>query len=44
MNKRNLLKQVKMHSSIIHKVKSILLKTLSTNEASKASAVQSEQQ
>ena len=43
MSKRNLLKQVKMSDRIVHKVKSILLKTLSTNEANKATPVQSEQ-
>ena len=42
MSKRNLLKQVKMSDRIVHKVKSILLKTLSTNEANKATPVQSE--
>lgn len=37
MEKRNLLGQVKMSPSITEKVKSILLRVLSTNEASKAS-------
>ena len=38
MDKRNLLGQVKMSPLIAEKVKSILLRTLSTNEYNKASS------
>ena len=43
MDKRNLLGQVKMSVLIQEKVKSILIRSLSTNEASKASQQQAEQ-
>ena len=43
MDKRNLLGQVKMSSLIQEKVKAILLRTLSVNEQSKATKVQTDQ-
>jgi len=43
LDKRNLLGQVKMSPIITEKVKSILLKSLSTNEANKATQQQTEQ-
>ena len=42
MEKRSMLAQVKMSPQIKEKVKSILLRTLSANEASKASVQQKE--
>ena len=44
MDKRHMLAQVKMNTLIQEKVKSILVKSLSTNESKQASEMQTEQQ